>query len=127
MSRRYLALSEAESALQRGKTVECFIGPCERGGARGVKWLAASLRGKIYRMNIYETADHGNERHLDLYEFGPLDPALELDQPDHTKVFDNFQTLIAEMETVFPGSSAKLVNEGVIQDEYSDFIARGRT
>ena len=126
MARRYLTLSEAESALNRGKSIECFLGYCERDGRRGIKWLSASRRGESVRLAIFETADIGNEGFLDLYEFGPLNPALELDEPDEKRIFENFPSFISEVETMFPSSTTRFVNEGVIQDEYSDFIARGR-
>jgi len=126
MSRRYLTISEAESALNRGKSIECFLGSCERDGQCGIKWLSASRCGESVRLAIFETADFGSEDHLDLYEFGPLNPTLELDEPDEEKMFDNFRLLVDEVEAMFPSSTARFVNEGIIQDEYSDFIARGR-
>lgn len=126
MPRRYLTLSEAESALNRSHSIECFLGPCERAGQRGIKWLSASRRGDWVRLAIFETADLGSEDFLDLYEFGPLNPALELDEPDEEKMFENFRSLISEVEAMFPSSTARFVNEGIIQDEYSDFIARKR-
>ena len=126
MSRPYLTLSEVESALNRGKSIECFLGSCVRDGQRGIKWLSATRRGESVRLAIYETADLGSEDILDLYEFGPLNPALELDEPDEEKMFQNFRSFISEVEAMFPSSTARFVNEGMIQDEYSDFIARGR-
>jgi hypothetical protein len=77
-------------------------------------------------MAFYETADIGNEEFLDLYEFGPLNPDLDLDDPEEERVFGDFSTFISELESSFPGSTLKLVNEGVIQDEYLDYLARGR-
>ena len=126
MSRRYLTLSEAKSALDRGNTIECFLGTCVRNGERGIKWLSLSSRGEKVGLAIYETADLGNESHLDLYEFGPLDPNLELDEPDQEKLFSDFESAISEVDQTYPASSTKLMNEGVIQDEYSDFMSRGR-
>lgn len=126
MPRRYLTRSEAESALNRGKAIECFLGQCERDGRKGIKWLSASRRGEAVRMAFYETADIGNEEFLDLYEFGPLNPDLDLDDPEEERVFGDFSTFISELESSFPGSTLKLVNEGVIQDEYLDYLARGR-
>lgn len=124
--RRYLTLSEAESALNRGKSIECFVGSCERDGQRGIKWLSASRCGENLRLAIFETADLGSADFLDLHEFGPMNPALEPDEPDEEKMFENFRSLVSEVEALFPGSTARFVNEGIIQDEYSDFIARGR-
>lgn len=126
VSRRYLTLSEVESALNRGRPIECFLGSCERGTQPGIKWFSISCNGEKLCLKIHETADLGNEDFLDLYGFGPLNPELELDEPDEEIIFDDFKSAIAEIEMMFPSSSAKLVNEGVIQDEYSEFISRGR-
>ncbi|WP_368881080.1 hypothetical protein [Shewanella algae] len=127
MSRRYLSLSEAESALNRGKVIECFLGACERDGKQGIKWLSICSLGGGFEVSIYETADLGDESFLDLYGFGPLNPDLELEDPDRQEQFEDFQSLIQFLEKHFEGSSQRLVNQMVVQDEYSDFIARGRT
>ena len=126
MPRRYLTLSEAESTLNRGNSIECFLGYCERDTQPGINWLSISSSDEKIYLKIYETADLGNKNFLDLYGFGPLNPELELDEPDEEKVFDSFNSVIAEIEVMFPTSSARFVNQGVIQDEYSEFISRGR-
>lgn len=127
MSRRYLSLSEAKSALNRGKVVECFLGGCERDGEQGVKWLSIRRLGEGFEVSMYETADLGDESFLDLYSFGPLNSELELEDRDHQEQLEDFELLIQCLEKHCEGASQRLVNQMVIQDEYSDFIARGRT
>ena len=126
MGRRYLTLSEAESAINRGKSVECFIGACDRDGARGIKWFSARKNGNGINVSVYETADLGNEDYLDLYEFGPLNPELELDEPDEIISCADFASFAKEIESKFSGSSNKLINEFIIQDEYADYLKRNR-
>lgn len=126
MPRRYLSVAEAQSALARGRAVECFLGRCERGGEPGIKWLSLSRSADAIRLALYESADYGDKDHLDLYEFGPLDPELELDEPTVEEFFAEFADAVAAIDAKFPGATSRLVNEGLVQDEYGDYIARGR-
>jgi hypothetical protein len=125
MSRRYLNLQEAESALKRGKAVECFLGGCELDGRVGIKWLSIRGAGPQIDVSVYETADLGDESFLDIYEFGPLDPGLELEEANEVISFASFGQAIEFIEQRFTGSSEKLLNELMIQDEYADYISRG--
>lgn len=125
MSRRYLTPSEAESALRRGKSVECFIGPFERNGEKGVRWLSIrNSQGGVSAL-IYESADIGNEDFLDIYAFGPLDPDLDFEDAAETIAATSFREAISIIEKSFPNVSSRIVNEGIVQDEYADFIAGG--
>lgn len=126
MSRRYLNLQEAESALKREKAVECFIGGCERDGRAGIKWLSVRSSGPGIDVSVYETADLGDESFLDIYEFDPLDPDLELEEADEVISFASFGQAIEFIEQRFAGSSERLLNELMVQEEYADFISRGR-
>jgi hypothetical protein len=123
MARRYLLAEEAQSAIKRGRAVECFIGACRRDDRDGIQWFSirASEDQRAFVLRGYETADLGNTEYLDLYEFGPLNPDLEIDEPDERIVFEDFNQLLRALDARFPGSSAKLVNEGVVQDEYRAF------
>lgn len=126
MSRRYLTSSEAKAAMNRGKSVECFLGSCQRDSKPGIKWFSARAGGNGIKVSVYETADLGSEDFIDLYEFGPLNPDLELEDPDESIDFISFETFFSEIEKKFSGSTSRLVNEFIIQDEYADYVARGR-
>ncbi|MGI2094476.1 hypothetical protein ACRN96_18060 [Shewanella oncorhynchi] len=126
MSRRYLNLQEAESALKRGKAVECFLGGCERDGRAGIQWLSVRGPKSEIDVSVYDTADLGDESFLNIYEFGPLDPDLELEDANEVKSFTSFGQAIEFIEQRFAGSSERLLNEFMIQDEYADYISRGR-
>ena len=126
MNRRYLNLQEAESALKRGKAVECFVGGCEHNGRAGINWLSIRSSGSGVDVSVYETADLGDESFLDIYEFGPLDPDLELEDANEVISFTSFSEVIKFIEQRFAGSSERLVNELMIQDEYTEYISRGR-
>jgi hypothetical protein len=127
MSRRYLSLGEAESAVVSGRSVECFLGKCQRGDAIGVRWLSVRLSADKNCVELcrYDTADLGTPEYLDLYEFGPLDPALQQDEADETLKCEGFSDLWPLLEQRFPGSTARLVNQGVVQDEYYSYKVKG--
>lgn len=123
MTHRYLSLSEAESKVVSGRSVECFLGACKRGEASGVRWLSVRLSPdkNFVQLRRYDTADLGTNEYVDVYEFGPLDRTLEADEADEMLQFDEFSDLWAAMERLYPSSTARLVNQGVIQDEYRHF------
>lgn len=112
--------------MNRGKSVECFLGFCQRDSKPGIKWFSARAGGNGIRVSVYETADLGNEDFIDVYEFGPLNPDLEFEDSDEIIDFTSFAEFYSEIENKFSGSTSKLVNEFIIQDEYADYIARGR-
>ncbi|WP_156402186.1 hypothetical protein [Caulobacter sp. Root1472] len=123
MSRRYLIRDEVDGALRRGRTVECFLGGFQRDGLNGIRRIALSLVDGTVILNLYESRDFGGIVFLDLYVFGPFDANLELDEPDEAMSFIELEDCLGAMEQRWPGSSGRLVNEGVLQDEYADYVA----
>jgi hypothetical protein len=75
---------------------------------------------------LFETADLGSEEFLDIYEFGPLDPSLQLDEATEVMQFSELAICLSALSERFPGSTSRLTNEGVVQDEYADFLASHR-
>ena len=127
MARRYLLVDEIASALRRGKAVECFLGPCRAGDDLGIRWL--SLReapgGEVCAC-VFESRDEGSPDFLDVYEFSPLRVELELGEPEERMMFPNLSECLASISERWPEAPARMVNQDVVQDEYADFIARGR-
>jgi hypothetical protein len=123
MTRRYLLRDEVDGALRRGNSVECFLGSCERAGKPGVRHLSLNLDDGTVVVGLFETQDLGDPAFLDLYEFGPLNDALGLGDAEQTVRFSSLDECLAFMEDHWPGSSGHLINEGVLQDEYADFLA----
>jgi hypothetical protein len=121
--RRYLESNEIDLALRRGRSVECFLGPCIRDGRNGIRWLTIRKHGDLTKVSLYESEDAGSSDFIDLYEFGSLDPARESDEPAEQLVFSDLSACIAALSARFPDGALRFVNEGVIQDEYADFIA----
>lgn len=126
MSRRYLLTDEVGALLRRGTAVEGFLGACSRDGKQGVRWLSLRSSGEDLELRIYESADIGSSEYLDVYEFGPLNSELQIGEADETFSFADLQSCLAALSRRFPGASERLVNQGIIQDEYADFILRDR-
>lgn len=123
MNRRYLYKDEVAAALRRGKTVECFLGRCERAGTLGVGHISIDITDDMIVARLFETEDMGSPAFLDIYEFGALNRALQQGEPDLIVSFTSLDECLTFMEARWPGSSERLVNEGVLQDEYADFLA----
>jgi hypothetical protein len=122
MSRRYLMALEAASALERGKAVDAFLGPCEREGKHGIRWLQfRKSRGGV-ELHVFESADSKSHEFTDVYEFAPLDPSLYDGDASQVEQFLSFDQCLAAVEAQWPGVSKRLVNEFVIQEEYADFL-----
>jgi hypothetical protein len=101
------------------------VGACVgESGEQGVRWLSLIQRGHGVRVAVFETADQGSPTFLDLYEFAPLDPALALGEATKELTFDDLSSCLVALAASFPGIPLRFVNEGVIQDEYADFLAR---
>ena len=126
MARRYLDASEVQSALQRGKSVECFLGACSHNGVAGIRWFSICAQSSGVAVSVFESADAGSEEFIDVYEFGPVDPTLELDEATEQMQFPDLAACLNVLAKRFPESTSRLVNQGLIQDEYADYVARGR-
>ena len=126
MGRRYLRIEEADKALRSGKAVECFIGACALEDKAGIRWISIRTRNDGVVLQVFETADVGNEDYVDVYEFGPLNGDFEFDEAQEEFHFSDFPSCVAFLTNRYLGSTSRFVNEGVLQDEYSDYIARGR-
>lgn len=123
MTRRYLLRHEVDAALRRGKSVECFLGSCESVGKLGVRHLSIDVADGAVIARLFETQDLGSPDFLDLYEFGPINGALEQGDADKVVSFPSLDDCLAFMEQRWHGSSGRLVNEGVLESEYADFVA----
>ena len=124
MSFRYLTVLEATQALSRGGIVEVFLGECFRDEIPGICWIQISAFESGFKLYVFESADNGSEDFTDVYEFGPLNPDLEQEDPDEVHTFSEFDDCIALLEQRWPGSSARMVNEFLVQEEYADYIRK---
>lgn len=124
MSRRYLSINEAKNRLLNGKEVESFLGGYKHEGKDAIRWLSFHVHIEQYHANLWEKLDQGNENFLDIHTFEGVDGDDEA-----TELFfnDSFEELLEILELRFPKLSSKLVNSGIVQDEYYNFKTSRRT
>jgi hypothetical protein len=127
MSRRYLTIREAESCLNRGKPIECFIGACGTDDEPGIEWFSISKETDSFIVSIYQSADLGDENHIDIYGFGPLNEDLEFEDPTETVKAQIFEDILDILSKKYNQGTFNLVNQFIVQDEYCDFVKRGRS
>lgn len=123
MSRRYLLKDEIEGVLRRGKAVECFLGPHTFDGQRGVQYLVLRQRGAAVEAELFRSKDSGGAGLYDIYEFAPLNPRVADGDPDQLEKFGTIDQCLRWMAEQWPGSTARLVNQGVLESEYADYLA----
>lgn len=117
MSRRYLTIDEAKSALKRGKEVEVFLGGFDKAGQKSIRWASFSLNGNCFIGKIWESLDEGSEDFLDVYSFSPA--SGEWDEP----VEEVQASELEEVLKLLNCPSNKIVNFGVVQDEYASYLS----
>ena len=113
---RYLTSAQIESALNRDKPVEQFLGPSREGS---IAWLEIRPAGVGFQLWRFEAVDDGNEDFLDLYSFSPANG----DWPEEPlSVHDSLADAILAAELSCAASPDRWVNQFVIQDEYRDYL-----
>ena len=121
---RHLIEPHLRSALDRGKSVEQFLGGSVWEGEPVVRWIEIRQDSDEFVLSFYQVYDEGSEEWLDLYEFQPA-----MEDPDEDCVEHTFATLDAALafaSAQYGVDPARFVNEGVIQDEYRDYLLRRR-
>jgi hypothetical protein len=117
---RYLAETDAVSAVQSGRAIEQFLAPREEANYRALRWVCVERdRDNTFSTARYEVFDEGDLNHLDLYAFSFVDP----DEPcEKRSGLLSAEEAIKVAEEIFGADRRRYVNAGIIQDEYSDFL-----
>ncbi|WP_105188851.1 hypothetical protein [Pseudoalteromonas sp. T1lg48] len=118
MTRRYLTIDEAVSALNRGKEVEAFLGGFIDGENASIKWVSFEKNCTGFIAKVWQSLDEGSVDYLDIYGFTPSNG--EWDEPLESHIAENLSDLIAKLSAF----EIKLVNYGIVQDEYGDYKAQ---
>jgi hypothetical protein len=122
---RYLAGSFAAGALRRGKGIEQLLGAFEEDGRRGLRyaciWPANRHHEFVVRLHIVEEVES-----LPVDEFG----AFYEDELGHgaetVGEAGSAEAAIALAQRELGAAPGRWVNQGVLADEYRDFVERGR-
>ncbi|MFF8650364.1 hypothetical protein ACF06D_19315 [Streptomyces griseoluteus] len=124
---RYLAESFILGALRRGRSVEQFLGPCGSAERPGVRCVAVRATKGPFEVYLHVVEDVGSESFLDLGEFPPFDPDDE--SGEFGRLLGMAEDPLAALDVAEQRAGAerdRWINEGVVQDEYGDFVRAGR-
>ena len=117
--RRYLILPEVESALNRGKSVEVFLGRINE-DPEIISWLSIEKSGRYIVVTQYDVYDEGDVEFIDIYSFSYVDPDMDFEEYS----FDDLDEAVAFIKTRFNLNEINIVNAGVVQEEYRDLLIR---
>jgi hypothetical protein len=116
MSRRYLALDEAESALNRGKSVEVFLGGFVYESKKCIRWASFVKSTAGVCGSLWEAFDQGSSDYVDIYTFDS--PSGEYDEPKKIIEAPSLEAAARELGI----KNLNFVNQGIVQDEYAQHI-----
>ncbi len=122
---RYLAEPFMTTSLNRGKPVECFLGGARRGDTPTIRWVSLRQDDDQIEATLWEAEDIGNAEYLDIYSFPMV--GEEPDDPIERATFSELHDAITHARKVWGADPDRFVNEGVIQDEYADYLASRRS
>ncbi|WP_444896919.1 hypothetical protein [Microbulbifer sp. SSSA005] len=117
MTRRYLTIQEANSALRRGKLVEIFLGGFKIGDQKCIRWASFEASSTGVTGSLWEAYDQGSDNYVDIYTFDS--PLGEYDKPVRVVLSKSIEGAAAELGI----NKHNFVNQGVVQDEYSSYLA----
>lgn len=124
---RYLTGAYIIGALKRGRPVEQFLGPVGAPGRAGVGYVEIRPTRAAYDVYFHTVEDVGHEGFFDLVEFPPLNADEDEEEFGRlTVTADDPDTALAAAEEATGAVRERWVNEGLIQDEYGDFVRAGR-
>lgn len=121
MPRRYLDISEVTDALKRGRQIECFLGGFVASNVKAIRWASIVERKGIVELCFWEARDI-EDPEFDIWEIGPLNSEREFEEPEEEHKFQSLLECLEFLESRFAGASIRLVNQGVAQDEYRDYL-----
>jgi hypothetical protein len=118
---RYLADGFFEAVLNRGKAIECFLGGSVVGGEPAIRWISLRKEDDIFVATLREAWDPRDPEFLDVYAFRSTAP--EPDDPVSEERFEDLSTALRFVTTQWGASETRFVNEGIVQDEYGEYLA----
>ncbi|MES9536325.1 hypothetical protein [Actinomadura sp. NPDC000600] len=121
---RYLTDTFAAGALRRGQEVEQLLGAFEEEGRRGLRWCCiwppTRFRGFVVRLHVVEECES-----LPVDEF-PAFNAADEDGARTVGETESAEAALALAEQQLGADRGRWVNQGVLLDEYRDFVETGR-
>jgi hypothetical protein len=115
--RRYLTLSEAKSALNRGKQIEQFLGGYLADGEAAIRYAVIRQEDERIVATIYECLEPPHPDFYDVVEFRDVEP--DTDAEDF--YFDTLEEAISFLKYRSGASADRYVNQGLVCEEYRDY------
>lgn len=123
---RYLVEPFAIGALQRGRSIEQFLGAAGTLDAPGIRWVEIVPTSSGYKVVLHTSRDVGGEQFCDLVEFPPLDDSDEEDfGQEITTAPEAHDAMVAAQDSI-GASPDRWVNQGIAGAEYRDYVGAGR-
>jgi hypothetical protein len=125
---RHLTRSSAEGTLRRNRDVEQLLEAFEQDGRRGLRWASISpptrFHGLIVRLHTVEDLDETDRLTVDEY------PSFhETDEEEFGQTIGEAESPEEAIDLAardLGANPARWVNQGVLQDEYNDYVKQGR-
>jgi hypothetical protein len=114
---RYLTMSDAQSALNRGKQIEQFLGGYSAGGDPAIQYVVFRIEDEKTVVTIYECFETSHANFYDVGEFQTVDP--DNDPEDH--YFNSLEEAVSFLEERHGGVIDRFVNQGLVDEEYKDY------
>jgi hypothetical protein len=122
---RYLIRPYVRSVLNRGGSVEQFLGGFEDGGEPAIRWIGLTQEKDAVVLSLYEVYDQGGEDWLDVYEFQPVGDPEEFGLAAEHRLSTVDEAIALAVER-YGASPDRFVNGFMVQDEYADYLAGRR-
>ncbi|MFD8073320.1 hypothetical protein ACFV3E_11780 [Streptomyces sp. NPDC059718] len=107
--------------------MEQFLGPIGAPERPGVRVVEVRPTKAAYEVHVRDLEDVGHETFMDLVEFPPLDP--EAEEEAFGRLVGTADDPLSALVTAEERTGAlreRWVNQGIVQDEYRDFVEAGR-
>nr|CAS02424.1 putative integron gene cassette protein [uncultured bacterium]CAS02778.1 putative integron gene cassette protein [uncultured bacterium] len=115
---RHIAATFLETTLRRGASLEQFMGGSLHEAERSVSWL--ELRPVSAGIELWShVAPDPGDNHADIYDLLPVELEPLVVAPDAAQA-------LAIAHSTLGASPLRWVNQGVVQDEFLDFLQAGR-
>jgi hypothetical protein len=117
---KYLTESNLDQALSSGRPVEQWLGASKQGEDKIIKWVRIDREPTgEYSVTLFEANDEGDDSHLDVYEFSPVDAELPYGL---IKSFPDQNAALAYAMDELGANADHFVNAGLVQEEYHSFL-----
>jgi hypothetical protein len=119
---RHLDPDFHESTLNRGKSIECFLGAGDAyEGAPTIRWISVDRESDGFVVRLYEAVDPRDPDFLDIYAFQFT--AEESDEPIKEERHEELAAALQQARE-WGGDIGRFVNQGMAGHEYGDYLAR---